>query len=671
MPEVYEDIKEVSPSQTSDISGTISKLLEYTEDRNNPWRADWERIVRECYDFKELRQWDGMDVAKLQEYGVPEVPVDEINRNLDVINGIRSNTGNKRKIVRRESGDERIAEVYDKAADYVEYNSNLPMYQEQAFKNLVDIGVGITKFGWDKSLSGGEGDVFFENVDPEDCGWSFTRKPDWSDLRWCWHHMTIGWEDAARLAPERAAELKGMRDQLGTKWDELSQGKQGTYLKDYEGSFTEGGYVYPNSVNVWEIWLKRFIPYKKVASIQTVVGPDGTPAIIPQVNKVPHDYVVNEGEQEVGVGFDEIWYQHLIAGGKSKKNCILLTPPEGLASKYPFPPLAPMIAEYKKSGMPRGVIEIGIPHQKRINLAWAQKMAFNNKSIKSPLVIKNLDPATLQNKIQQTSFGAVLALTAQEELVQANLQPGVNLQAIEEGNIARQDMMFAMSASEPALRGMASSGDSGIKIAKQQDAAITPLNKWVKAEADYITNLWRKVLYIMILEYTPQRLARIIGEQRFVELLIGKRDMMTGQPIQPPLQLQQPDATQYDVVVQEKSVSDFKKMQAFNSAVTIAQMYPLDAEYVIMHAPIENPEEAYASHLKAKADIMNQLMMENQLLREQLKIASKGEGGNNSQSESNKGKKVQPKNASQGRNASQAGQGMNLGGMLMAKGATT
>jgi hypothetical protein len=277
-------------------------------------------------------------------------------------------------------------------------------------------------------------------------------------------------------------------------------------------------------------------------------------------------------------------------------------------------------------------------------------------------VIQGGDPAMHEHKVKQSEFGAILYLSQNETLVNVNIQANVNLQAIEEGNIARQDMDFAAAASEPVLRGQAESGSSGIRLAKQQDAAITPLNKWVKAESTYKLTLWRKILKIMIAKYSPQRLARIIGEKRFMELLIGELDPMTGQPLEPPLQLPvNIDAAQYDVIIQDKSLSDFQKVQAFNSVMALHQSgFIVDADYMFTHAPIENPEEALASHNKAEGAILKQVMAENEILKQMLKMKPEGGGGSSGQAA----------NAQKGKAQNQAGQRSTVGGQLMAMGRT-
>ena len=151
-----------------------------------------------------------------------------------------------------------------------------------------------------------------------------------------------------------------------------------------------------------------------------------------------------------------------------------------------------------------------------------------------------------------------------------------------------------------------------------------------------------------------------------MQLLLPVIDQTTGQMTAPPLQMPIPlDVTQYDVVIQEKSMSDFKKAQAFNAAIALHQSgFVMDGEYMIMHAPIDNPEEALESHKRARRDIINQLMGQLQMMQEQM-------DGMNKQSVQNKSKKVQPANAQRGKMQSQAGQQSMIGGQLMAGGRTT
>lgn len=655
-----DDVKEAPPQQTSVETESIQKLLDYTEPEQNPWRADYLQSLAECYNFVELKQWAGDDVQGLAQYDVPTLAVDRVNRGLDTIRGISDNTGIKKKVQKRELGDERVASILDAVGDYVAYQGNFEEAQEKSRDDMLIVGMGLRKLGFDPEASGGEGELWVEAVNVEDVGWSRCKSKTLRDSNWLWHLQMMDWEDAVSINPEKAPQLKSLKAKLESEWEKKKKSnvKGALATKDYKNPVgVEKSYQYPDQVYIYEFWSKRRIPVTKVGTITQLAQPDGQGGFVqvpvPQVRLEALDYQPQEGEQVLAKTVIDEWWQYIVASGRNKRQGILLKVEK---SKYPFHPFIGTCAEVKKSGQPFGYVERVIPHQKRINIAWAQKVAYNNKSIKSPLVlrdVKNVDKA-----IQQSKFGAILNLTGNERVESVNIQPQVNLQAIEEGNMARMDMDFAAAATESPLRGIEESGASGIKLSLQQNAAITPLNKWVKSEKESEREFWRKALYIIIAEFKPERMARIVGEQKFMELVIGPKDPMTGQPLQPPLQLPlQPSVAHYDVMIQDEALSDFNKQQSFNAAMALHQGgVLLKDETLIKSAPIKDVDEFLSSNLQARQDVIRQQQQIIQMLEDKLNMAMKAIPKEK--------KNGQAANAVQGRNQPQAGQRSMLGGMM-------
>jgi hypothetical protein len=690
MSEVFKDVKPEAHIAVLNEADEIRRLFELTEPKYNPWRADYDKICTDCYNFKELRQWDSPDIASLIPYDVPALAVDRINRVLDVVDGIRENTGNKIKVIKRAMGDEAVATILDKVREYVYYCGDFDMARDEAFAGLKDVGLGMRKIGYDPTANGGFGEIWCEAIQVEEVGWSYTRKKNFNDVRWYWEHHTMDWEDAAKLNPKMAGQIQTLKAVQVKKWDEMKGGAvKGQLGNDYQTARMDGehSYSYPDQVHVWEIWVKRTIPYKIVASMeqpplppvdgQGGIAVDGAgqltpnvpvapaPPPIPKFKKVPHDYQEQEGEESVSAGVDTEWYQNIICTSKTKNGSILLTPSGGIKSEFDFDPYVAMVSQFKKSGAPRGLIEICIPHQMRANIGWAQKTAYGNKTIKAPLVTTG-NALDIENAIQQTRLGAYLHLPTGTTLVQLNTNPNPNLQALEEIASAKEDMDFAAAASEPVLRGQAQASASGISIAKRQDAAVTSINKWVKAEKDAELVLGRKVLKMIIKKFTPEKLARIVGEQFFYQTLgyqmtplgllpTGIIDPVTGQKmgeaIPLPLTL---DVEHYDVQIQDEALSDFNKQQSFNAAAELVQMgFGMDADYMISNAPIKNPEEALASHNRWKTDIVRQQQAVIEQLTQALGIVQKQQGSTS---------QPQRANARKGKAAPESGIRSMLGG---------
>jgi len=658
-----------APIVSPDEEKLISQLFEYTKPKALPYYNDYMNVVKECYNFKERRQWDGADMQALASIDVPVVSVDRIGRSLDTINGIRTNTGSKKRIVKREMGDDRIATILDKVADFDDYNNDFANARNEAFDGMLDVGIGIRKIGYDPQDMGGEGAIFSEYCETEDVGYSRCKKKNLEDIVWAWHRSMMNWEEAMLIAPEKSAQIKSLQTTLETKWEEIKSGnvKSNFLTKDYGaeiGTEADSKLEYAGQVYIYDFWQKKIIPVKKIGFMAMAQMPspiDGMPidVSVPQVKIEPLEYEEKEGEQVLATTTQVQWCQYIVASGRGQTSSILLK--ESVTDDHPF---VGMCAYRRKSGMPTGFIEKVIDYQKRINIAWAQKTAFNNKSIKSPIVVKGNGTLDLQTAVQQSSFGAIFDV-GMKEVVSINTVPNVNLQAIEEGNIARQDMDFAAAASEPVMRGMTGSTTSGVQLAQQQNAAITPLNTWVKGEQESELLFWRKWLRLALRFYKPERMARVVGEQLFMKLTGIQYDEM-GNPIAPPINFQDGlNVDLYDVQIQEQSISDFNKQQTFNAIVTLQQMTPtgmFDDNFLIENAPIKNVDEAIASNQKHRQNVIAMLMQQVQMLQGQLeqtqKLVPKEEKGQPNRA------KVQPANAQSGRSASQAGQRSMIGGQL-------
>lgn len=654
--------EEIQPNQVlTDLAEEelTARLFKYVEPEYNAWRPDYIKTTIECYQFVELNQWEGADMKLLNLAGVPTIAVDRINRSLDVINGIRENTANKARVVKRELGDERVATLLDEVKEYTRYNGGYDEIADEAFDHMLKSGIGIRKIGYDPQGSNGEGEIFYEFVNTEDCGYSKCKSKELDDVRWIWQRQIMDWEDAMMINPDKAGVLKAIKTKLTSEWDKQKTGNnKGLFARDYENlvvTHAEGAYSYPDQVEVWEFWFKHRLPVKKIGSI--TVNEFGQ--ILPSVRQEAIDYQTTEHESDLGSAVLEEWENYIVATSGGKKNRVLL---KNQIGEFSFHPFVGECATRKKGGAPMGFVEHVLPHQKRINISWAQKTAWNNKSIKSPLIAQkgSLD---LENGLVQSQLGSILFYEPNTPPPTVNQQPSINLQAIEEGNVARTDMDFAASASEPALRGQADNSTSGIKLSLQQNAAVTPLNKWVKAEKLSELAMGRKELEIIIKKFQPERIARIIGFPKFQELVIGKLDPMSGMPLEPPLQFPLSiDIEHYDVIIQDTALSDFNKQQNFNAALALQQLDPMgmfDDEYLIKTAPLKDVDSALASNSRHKTDIVQQLMGQIQMLQEQLqqteKLVPKDGKPNRNPS--------QPANAMRGKNQPQNGQRSMIGGM--------
>lgn len=673
-------------------SELIKQLMELTTPEENPWRADYEQTIRECYDFKELRQWEGNDIAMLLNDDTPALSIDRIDRSLTTIRGIRENTGNRKKVIPREStnpSDIALADILDRACEYFNYHGDFDDAFDDAFDTMLDIGIGIVKRGWDSRARGGEGEFWTESCDIESMGWSKTRDKKFKNLRWIFQKHTMAWEDVMKMAPEKAAELRTMATLIADDWEKKKgSGIDSVLTRDYsQASIRQDNiYSYPGKLNLWEFYVLRTIPLKKVAKMVQV--PMESPQMpfpgmpnIPQMQNViqtrlePMEYEAGEGEETIDIYHDE-WWIYKIAGSGDTNNRILL---EGqlFGDSHPY---SPVVAEFKKSGQPRGFIEIVIPHQKRINIAWSQKTGFNNKSLKSPLIIHDGDikDNNIDHALQASQIGSVLVLSKNAKEPIFNLVPQINLQAIEEGNVAREDMDFTASASEPVLRGQVGYAKSGVQTSMLQSAAMTPLTKWVKAESGCKLHFWRNMLKDIIDKIKEDRLRRIVGEDFFDSLTkpqpvldpMGQptMDPATGMPAMRPPIVQLPlnlDIADFDIVIQDQALTDFNKQQSFNALeALVAGGVLMDDEFRIRNAPLKDTDGALASNAKQKNDQMRMMMVQMQMMQMQIQELSKGQGGGGGGGgpRGNRGAGNQRRNAQNGKNAPQNGKRSMMGG---------
>lgn len=666
MPDLFPTDVPDKPVTTPDFKEAelIGKLFDYTEAPMNPWREHFLDILKKCYNFKELQQWDEVDRAALDEQGVPALAVDRINRGLDTIKGARLQRNNKRKISPKGTGDDRIAELLDRTARYCDEQGQFEDIRSQAFDAMLDCGIGFRKIGYDPTT----GEVWADYVPTEDFGHSRTMTKDLRDISWCWQRSIMDWERAMLEFPQKAADIKSLRTILESTWEQEKENRSETVTtvtRDYGRSGTaEKTNSYPDQVEIHEFWKMRVIPSKVIGSmIEVPIQIPGTNMVVPtqqqQLREEPVDYEVVEGEQELDTKVRQEWWQYIVIGDRA--NHVLAREAK---SKYSSHPYTGTCAERKKSGEPRGYIEPTIPHQIRINVSWAQMVARNNKALRIPLAVKNV--VDIGKLVVSSAIGNIMSFKQTEELLAMNVQPQIDVQAIEEGNMARADMDFAAAATEPALRGQASPGDAASKVALQQQAAAVPQNKWTQADKDAELAFGRKLLEIIILEFPVEKIVRIVGPQVFQALLGPKVDEL-GNVIAPPIQLPLTiDIAHYDVTVQDEALSDFEKQQSFNAAMALHQSgFVMDDEYMILHAPIKDTQEALESHRRAKADIVRQLTAMIQGLQaenEQLTKMIPKEGSTNGKPKGGRSPGGQAANAVRGRQQPQVGRQSMPGG---------
>lgn len=651
MPELYEDVREEAPKPEQNETQIIEKLFKYLELERNPFRANFLGTIKKCHKFVELDQWEDVDKSALDMYGVPPIAVDRINRGIDTIDGIRENTDLRKRIIKQELGDESIAGLIDKVYEHYENIGEFGDPREDSFQEMLYTGIGIRKSGFDF----GKQRIWAEPVNAEDFYWGKCKSKRLLDAPWFCHVQVMGWEEAMLINPKRASEIKGLKSKIESEWNSLSETTSAPVTsvnRDYGGTLAESTVSpYPDQVKILEFWLERLIPYSKVGftidGFQNIGGVD-VPAKIPQVRKGAVDYQPLEGEQILGYDTDEVWEQFIIASGGSKQNSILIK--TGQDDSHPF---TACCAKKKKSGEPMGYVEMVIPHQVRINLAWAQKVAYNNKSIKSPLIFKGIvTPEILAHGTYQSQFGAVMTLPTGVDMITNQPLP-LNTQAIEEGNQARGDMDFAAAATEESLRGVSASGESGVKLSLQQNAAVTPLNKWVKAFEKSEKTFVQRIIRLIIKYVQPAEMLRVVGMEVWQNL--GLTLSPEGKIVSPNGQVLDLSTLDYDVKMENQSVSDFNKQQSFNAIAALQSLNPMgmfDDTYMIKNAPIKNVDDALLSNQIHKQDILMQLMAQNQMLQNENQQLQKQIPKTNNQ----KG------NGQKGKGAPQSGRQSMLGG---------
>lgn len=674
--EVFKDVEAKPAAAESGEAELVTKLLALTDNIHNPWRQDYiGNTVVKCNNYAELRQWSAADEAKLSAAGIPALTADRINRGIETIIGIKDNTGSSSKVQKREFGDERIADLLDDCKSYAEYCGDFDSVRDEVFEAMLKPGIGIRKVLFDQQAKSGQGEIWAEAIPIENFWYSNCKKKTLKDITWAAHLQMMDWEDAMMLAPEKAGALKGLKATLQTEWDAINKGSI-SGSNDYDkNNPTRGGASprYPDQVNVYDIWTLRRIPISKVSSLQVQQDAQGNIInLTPQVREEAIDYVAKPEmmEEIVARTVKEEWHQFVIACGNEKKHGLLLQ--TATDDDHPF---VGTCAERKKRGDPRGFVEIAIPHQDRINVALTQKIGFNIKALKTTVAIRGI--TNVDSIVQQSALGSVLVLPQQATIDMVNTVPPLNIEAIEEGNIARQDLDFAAAATEMPLRGMAQPSSSGIQLSLQQNAAITPISKWVKALHDSEREFGRKVLRLIIKNYKDERISRIVGMQKFFSLTQPTVNQMTGQVISPPVIQIDPatgqpvplslDIADYDVVIEDKSVSDMAKQQSFNAIEALVQGgVPMDDTYRIKNSPIKDVDAALESNQKQRQDIIMSLMgqvqqleAENQALTKLVPKENKPLGMPMPKKQNN-----QRANGRAGANASQAGPNSMLGGSL-------
>ena len=194
MTEAPEYPSEMEPSALAAwISGEVQK----------DWEAasDWREEAREAYDFVAGRQWTDAEKAVLNESGRVPIVFNRTGPMMDAVAGAQVNNRQEMRLLPRSGDDGGKAELLEGVLSWVRDNCDAEDEESAAFVDAATGGIGWieTRMDYDNEPSG---KIVVERRDPFEMGWDRSaRRRNFTDARRFWSRQRFSPEEVQSRWP--------------------------------------------------------------------------------------------------------------------------------------------------------------------------------------------------------------------------------------------------------------------------------------------------------------------------------------------------------------------------------------------------------------------------------------------------------------------------------------
>ena len=192
--------KTEKPSQDDD--GMLFRKLKQWDQEGREHHSHWRSEAEEDFEFAAGWQWDSADIAALRSAKRPYVSIDRVGRNINAVCGLEINNRQRATTYPRETGDIEEAEIPSAALAFVADETDAEDEESSAFRDMLIAGLGwtATEMNYLDYEDGMPAEV---KVSPAEMNWDpYAKRSNLRDARWIRRALTMPIEEARRLCPE-------------------------------------------------------------------------------------------------------------------------------------------------------------------------------------------------------------------------------------------------------------------------------------------------------------------------------------------------------------------------------------------------------------------------------------------------------------------------------------
>ncbi len=177
---------------------TFQQWFRRARDKTFKWRTE----ARECYDFRDGRQWDEADSAKLQLENRPCVTFNRVASVIDSVAGLEISNRQEVRFIPRQLGASGVNDLLTDAGKWVRDECNAEDEESDCFSDLIICGVGCTETRIDYDEDP-DGKLIIDRVDPLEMYWDASAtKRNMNDARHVFRVKQVGIEQAREMFPD-------------------------------------------------------------------------------------------------------------------------------------------------------------------------------------------------------------------------------------------------------------------------------------------------------------------------------------------------------------------------------------------------------------------------------------------------------------------------------------
>lgn len=203
-PDEREDVPGDQFAESPDNEAPVDQFQAFQQwfrrarDKTFKWRTE----ARECYDFRDGRQWSEEDAAKLELENRPCVTFNRVGSVVDSVAGLEISNRQEVRFIPRQIGEAGVNELLTDAGKWVRDECNAEDEESDSFLDLIICGLGVTETRIDYDTDP-DGKLIIDRVDPLEMYWdASSTKRNLNDARHLFRVKQVGIEQAREMFPD-------------------------------------------------------------------------------------------------------------------------------------------------------------------------------------------------------------------------------------------------------------------------------------------------------------------------------------------------------------------------------------------------------------------------------------------------------------------------------------